>query len=161
MTVRKFHIENISIDHSMFVLVNITSSSIMWNNNVAAKTKQVKNQKKMTFNKSLSTKYSWLFFISWIFSIILVFSRQLYVERVEKKRRCININCSTIRWKANFSSSIPTSSQWIDEDLPPNDLLCSLCKWVYTDAVITPCCHFSFGNAYKISNILNSYFFFS
>lgn len=30
------------------------------------------------------------------------------------------------------------------EDPPPADLLCPLCKQVYRDAVITPCCSLSF-----------------
>jgi hypothetical protein len=32
-------------------------------------------------------------------------------------------------------------------------------KKVYTDAVITYCCNLGFGDACKISNILNSYLF--
>jgi len=31
-----------------------------------------------------------------------------------------------------------------DEELPPDDLLCPICKKIYFDAVITPCCHNSF-----------------
>jgi len=49
----------------------------------------------------------------------------------------------------NVSSSIPPSTKSTDEDLPPNDLLCPLCKRVYTDAVITPCCNLSFCDECK------------
>ncbi|CAF1236897.1 unnamed protein product, partial [Adineta ricciae] len=47
------------------------------------------------------------------------------------------------------SSMLPTKSAE-EEASPPNDLLCPICKQIYTDAVITPCCHNSFCDHYVL-----------
>ncbi|CAF0940507.1 unnamed protein product [Adineta steineri] len=68
---------------------------------------------------------------------------ELYIERSEKKADAL-AQISRQNDEKGVSLSIPSSSKTTDEDLPPNDLLCPLCKRVYTDAVITPCCNLSF-----------------
>ncbi|CAF0836459.1 unnamed protein product [Rotaria sp. Silwood1] len=71
---------------------------------------------------------------------------ELYVERIEKKTDSSGqIGRQTD--EKGVSSSISSSSKSTDNELPPNDLLCPLCKQVYTDAVITPCCNLSFCDA--------------
>lgn len=51
-------------------------------------------------------------------------------------------------------SMLPIKSA--DEEAPPDDLLCLICKQVYNDAVITPCCHNSFCDECKFF----SFFFY-
>ncbi len=72
----------------------------------------------------------------------------MYVERIEKKADAL-AQIARQADEKNVSSSIQSSSKSNDEDLPPNDLLCPLCKRVYTDAVITPCCNLSFCDECK------------
>ena len=74
--------------------------------------------------------------------------RELYVERIERKADAL-AQIARQSDEKNVSSSIQSSSKSNDEDLPPNDLLCPLCKRVYTDAVITPCCNLSFCDECK------------
>ena len=52
-------------------------------------------------------------------------------------------------------SSYFASNKSADEDLPPNDLLCPLCKRVYTDAVIAPCCSHSFCDSCKFNKLVS------
>jgi len=89
--------------------------------------------------------------------------RELYVERIEKKADALAQIARQLDEKNVSSSSIPSSSKSTDEDPPPNDLLCPLCKRVYADAVITPCCNLSFCDECKInkefSNLLIIIFF--
>jgi len=67
---------------------------------------------------------------------------ELYVERSERKQDAL---AHSIRQsdEKNVSSTPSSSSKTADEEIP-NDLLCPLCKRVFTDAVITPCCNLSF-----------------
>ncbi|CAF2636429.1 unnamed protein product [Rotaria sp. Silwood2] len=71
---------------------------------------------------------------------------ELYVERIEKKTDQAAQIGRQIDEKG-VSSSISSSSKSTDNELPPNDLLCPLCKQIFTDAVITPCCNLSFCDA--------------
>ncbi|CAF0865668.1 unnamed protein product [Adineta ricciae] len=68
---------------------------------------------------------------------------ELYMERLGKKE---DTSAQTSRQNDDKSAlpSYLSSNKSADEDLPPNDLLCPLCKRVYTDAVIAPCCSHSF-----------------
>ncbi|UJR16456.1 hypothetical protein I4U23_003358 [Adineta vaga] len=68
---------------------------------------------------------------------------ELYIERSEKKADAL-AQISRQNDDKFVASSISTSTKSTDEDLPPNDLLCPLCKRVYNDAVIAPCCSLSF-----------------
>ncbi len=82
----------------------------------------------------------------------MIFFRELYVERIEKKADAL----AQIARQADEKNV--SSSKSIDEDLPPNDLLCPLCKQVFTDAVITPCCNLSFCDACKKNQLLSNRF---
>lgn len=46
-------------------------------------------------------------------------------------------------------SNASTSQKLAEDEPPSDDLLCPLCKKIFTDAVITPCCGFSFCDACK------------
>lgn len=92
---------------------------------------------------------------------------ELYVERIERKADALAQTNRQIDDRY-VSSTIPSKSN--DEESIPNDLLCPLCKRVYTDAVITPCCNLSFCDACKkykylfffLSTLLiHNFFFFS
>ena len=72
------------------------------------------------------------------------------MERIERKADAL-AQLARQSDEKNVSSSIPSSTKSSDEDPPPNDLLCPLCKRVFTDAVITPCCNLSFCDACKIN----------
>jgi len=93
------------------------------------------------------------------------FSRELYVERIEKKDALAQVARQTD--EKNVSSTIISSTKSTDEELPPNDLLCPLCKRVYIDAVITPCCNLSFcdeckkNKSFVFSHLLILNFFLS
>ncbi|UJR30003.1 hypothetical protein I4U23_017549 [Adineta vaga] len=72
---------------------------------------------------------------------------QLIVENSEKKADALAQRARQFQEKgvlppAPPPSMLPTKSA--DEDLPSEDLLCPICKQIYNDAVITPCCHNSF-----------------
>ncbi|CAF1020088.1 unnamed protein product [Rotaria sordida] len=72
---------------------------------------------------------------------------QLIIEKSEKKADALAQRARQFQEKgvlppAPPPSMLPTKST--DEDTPPDDLLCPVCIKVYTDAVITPCCHNSF-----------------
>jgi hypothetical protein len=84
--------------------------------------------------------------------IFFYISSQLFVEKSEKKADALAQRARQFQEKgvlppAPPSSMLPTKS--VDEEIPPNDLLCPICKQVYTDAVITPCCHNSFCDECK------------
>ena len=64
----------------------------------------------------------------------LLFDRELFVERIGKKPSS----------SGQLTKGPEGSGLTFPEDPPPDDLLCPLCKQVCRDAVITPCCHFSF-----------------
>ncbi|CAF0839694.1 unnamed protein product [Rotaria sordida] len=68
---------------------------------------------------------------------------ELYVERIEKKTDSL-AQIARQTDEKGVLSSVSSSSKSIDNELPPNDLLCPLCKRIYADAVITPCCNLSF-----------------
>ena len=78
--------------------------------------------------------------------------RQLFVEESEKKADALAQRHRQFQEKGVLpptpsSSMLPTKSA--DDEQPPDDLLCPICKQVYTDAVIIPCCHNSFCDACK------------
>ncbi|CAF3558256.1 unnamed protein product [Rotaria socialis] len=68
---------------------------------------------------------------------------ELFVARIEKKKDALALLAQQTDEKG-VSLPISSSSKSTDNELPPNDLLCPLCKQVYNDAVITPCCNLSF-----------------
>jgi hypothetical protein len=77
------------------------------------------------------------------------FFRELYVERIEKKADAL-AQITRQADEKNVLSINQSVSKTTDDDLPPNDLLCPICKRVFIDAVITPCCSFSFCDDCKI-----------
>ena len=85
-----------------------------------------------------------------------LFSRELYVERIEKKGDPLSQITTRSSEEKTIPSSITSSSKSTDNESPPNDLLCPICKHIFTDAVITPCCNLSFCDECKISQ--SSYF---
>lgn len=79
--------------------------------------------------------------------MFLYISSQLFIEKSEKKADALAQRARQFQEKgvlppAPPPSMLPTKSA--DDEPPPDDLLCPICKQVYTDAVITPCCHNSF-----------------
>lgn len=54
--------------------------------------------------------------------------------------------------KADAAAQGPRSTT-VEEDSPPEDLLCPICKQVYRDAVMTPCCLNNFCDECKIELI--------
>ena len=89
-------------------------------------------------------------------------SSQLLIENSEKKADTSAQLTQQFQERDVFpsgssSSMLPTKSAE-EEAPPPNDLLCPICKQIYTDAVITPCCHNSFCdhcNETKIEEIFH------
>ena len=77
----------------------------------------------------------------------------MYIERIEKKADAL-LQISRQNDDKSASSSIASAVKAADEDLPPSDLLCPLCKRVYVDAVITPCCSLSFCDSCKFNKAL-------
>lgn len=78
--------------------------------------------------------------------------RQLIIEESEKKADALAQRHHQFHEKgllptAPSSSMLPTKSA--DDEQPPDDLLCPICKRVCTDAVIVPCCYNSFCDACK------------
>ncbi|CAF4633613.1 unnamed protein product [Rotaria sp. Silwood1] len=72
---------------------------------------------------------------------------QLIIEKSEKKADALAQRARQFQEKGVLPPAPPPSmlpKKSADEDTPPDDLLCPVCKKVYTDAVITPCCHNSF-----------------
>jgi hypothetical protein len=88
-----------------------------------------------------------------IFSIFIY--RELYVERIEKKTDASAQRARQLAAEEKgLVSSIPLVTKTTDGDIPPDDLLCPLCKRLYVDAVITPCCHLNFCDACKIKFLI-------
>ncbi|CAF3603690.1 unnamed protein product [Adineta steineri] len=72
---------------------------------------------------------------------------QLFIEKTEKKADALALRARQFQEKGVLPPAPPPSMLPIrstDEETPPDDLLCLLCKQIYNDAVITPCCHNSF-----------------
>lgn len=79
---------------------------------------------------------------------MILFCRELYVERIEKKADAIAQTARQLD-ERNSGLTIPISTKPVEDDSPPEDLLCLLCKRVFVDAVITPCCNLSFCDECK------------
>lgn len=79
-----------------------------------------------------------------------IFFSELIIQRSEKKADAlVQRACRTQEKEVSVpaSSMLPTKSN--DEKSLSDDLLCPLCKSIYVDAVITPCCHHSFCDECK------------
>lgn len=80
-----------------------------------------------------------------------MFSQLIVEESVKKAGASVQRHRSLpekdVLPSAASSSVLPGKST--DDEQPPDDLLCPICKQVYTDAVIIPCCHNSFCDACK------------
>lgn len=75
------------------------------------------------------------------------------MERIEKKADALAQIARQLDEK-NPSPSGANPVKSTDDDSPHEDLLCPLCKRVYVDAVITPCCNLSFCDECKFSKDL-------
>lgn len=88
-----------------------------------------------------------MIFVGYIF-------RDLYVSRIGKKADQLAQAARQAEDKGVSALSSSATPKPISSELPPNDLLCPLCKQIFTDAVITPCCHFSFCDDCKMNKLL-------
>ncbi|CAF0987768.1 unnamed protein product [Rotaria sp. Silwood1] len=69
---------------------------------------------------------------------------ELYVERIEKKDALGQSTRETNEKNVSLSNIYLSTSA--DEEPPPNDLLRPICKRIYVDAGIIPCCNLSFSD---------------
>lgn len=65
-----------------------------------------------------------------------MFPSALLIENSDKKADALAKRAHLFDEKGAQSSA--------DDERPPEDLLCPICKQIYFDAVIAPCCHNSF-----------------
>lgn len=95
--------------------------------------------------------------------ILYVIFSELFVARIGRKESLVQSGQSV---EERGVSSSMSSTKSTDNESPPNDLLCPLCKRVYFDAVITPCCNLSFCDECKMNksscnvNLNQSFFSF-